>query len=413
MYKLPYTRFTKLIIDYFLSCNMNIPRIFNSEMHSEGDESPITKLSNIVKVESEKAKADEEPKEQNVSPVKSGKGKEYMHSGDYEANSKMFKKDDVPKKTKSLTVAEETITVELAKSISIVEQRTQQRHRIQLTIDKQIDKDVTDTYAKWGQKLKGLVVDDPVVQLLLDLQKGSKASRLESLKQKNANGTDDTNDSDMDLSDDNPNGDDDAKGFEVFMNNKSTKALKFTYFNPTITIYTDAHTTSVVHNPEGNPKVRSFLSGASEVPFATKPHKILIYPQPNSLQAKAKKLIQKAKKNMRKVNFKKAVIQKFIEYDQRLEALINFNVSEAFEKDVQAKVLTQMKKLLPTHIPTYVANYVKPRLNTSVLKVIKNNQISLFTKSSTCANDLSEIDLKLKLLNIIHLNMSNATQSTH
>ncbi|GJZ41264.1 hypothetical protein Tco_0588150 [Tanacetum coccineum] len=67
--------------------------------------------------------------------------------------------------------------------------------------------------------------------------------------------------------------------------------------------------------------------------------------------------MQKAKKNMRKINFKKAVAQKFREYDQKLKALTNFSVSEAFEKDVQAKVLTEIKKLLPTLIPEVIANY--------------------------------------------------------
>ncbi|GJS77429.1 hypothetical protein Tco_0727310 [Tanacetum coccineum] len=38
-------------------------------------------------------------------------------------------------------------------------------------------------------------------------------------------------------------------------------------------------------------------------------------PQPSSLQAKAKKLMQTTKTNMRKFNFKKAVTQKFKEYD--------------------------------------------------------------------------------------------------
>nr|GEY91109.1 hypothetical protein [Tanacetum cinerariifolium] len=57
--------------------------------------------------------------------------------------------------------------------------------------------------------------------------------------------------------------------------------------------------------------------------------------QPNSLQGKSKKLMQKAKKNMRKFNFKKAVAKKFREYDQKLEALTNFNVSKAIEKAVQ------------------------------------------------------------------------------
>ncbi|GJT32137.1 hypothetical protein Tco_0922556 [Tanacetum coccineum] len=42
--------------------------------------------------------------------------------------------------------------------------------------------------------------------------------------------------------------------------------------------------------------------------------------------------MQKVKKNMRKINFQKAVAQKFKEYDQNLEALTNITVFEAFEK---------------------------------------------------------------------------------
>ncbi|GJZ59473.1 hypothetical protein Tco_0615289 [Tanacetum coccineum] len=365
MSKLLYTLFTKLIINHFLSCNKNIPNKSNYEMHREGDDSPITKLSNTIKgtymfemeipdtmindafnqsagykyykakkAENKKAKAAEEPKKKNATPVRSGRGKGYMHLGDNEANvPKMFKKDVVPRKTRSLTVAEETIVVELAKSISIDEQRTQQRRRTQLTIDRQIDNDVADTYAEWGQKIKGTTIEDPAVQSLLDLRKGSKASRLESLRQKkqafvdeglsaahttfydtsdtksdathysscsdtskkSANETNDADDSDMDLTNDEPKGDDDIARYKVLMYNKSTKMPKSTYFSPTITsssldfiknllaetpvnelmdlmsnlIYTDAHTTSAVHNLEGNPKVRSFLSGASEVPFGT------------------------------------------------------------------------------------------------------------------------------------------------
>nr|GFD13171.1 hypothetical protein [Tanacetum cinerariifolium] len=65
-----------------------------------------------------------------------------------------FKKNDVPKKTRSLTVAdnivEERIAVELPKSLR--------------------------------KKCKVHVVEDPDAQLLLDLCKGSKARKLESLK---------------------------------------------------------------------------------------------------------------------------------------------------------------------------------------------------------------------------------------
>ncbi|GJX50465.1 hypothetical protein Tco_0277310, partial [Tanacetum coccineum] len=145
---------------------------------------------------------------------------------------------------------------------------------------------------EWGQKFKGYVVEDPAVQSLLDLQKGSKASRLKSLKQKkqtvagkgssnahikhyadsnthsdaifysscpdtseeSANETDDADDSDMELSDDNLQGDDAAAGFDFVSN----------------PVYINAQTISTVIHPEGNPELTSYISGASEVPLGTR-----------------------------------------------------------------------------------------------------------------------------------------------
>ncbi|GJU45798.1 hypothetical protein Tco_1203064 [Tanacetum coccineum] len=330
------------------------------------------------KVESEKAKIIDKPEEQHVSPIKSGRGKGFMCYGDQVANvPNKLKKDVVPRKTRSLTIAEEAVVGELANSISIQE--------------------------PLGKKLKGPAVEDPAVQSLLDLRKGSKASRLKSLRQKkqpvagegssaaqdkyysssdtdsnatlyssssdkpegSANETDDADESDMDLSDDNPDGNDDDARYGVFMHNKYTATPNSTYLSPTVTsssldfiktlldktlaneltdfmshpVYTDAHTTSVVHNLEGNPELTSCILGASKVPLGT--HKDVLatktlmqemfshenahhipslpamkipypttYPQPSSLQAKAKNLMQKEKKNMGKFNFKKAVAQK-------------------------------------------------------------------------------------------------------
>ncbi|GJV05724.1 hypothetical protein Tco_1343380 [Tanacetum coccineum] len=251
-----------------------------------------------------------------------------------------LKKDALPRKKRSFTITEEA---------------------------------VVDMYNEWGQKLKGLVVDDPAVQSLLDLQKGSKSSRLESLRQKkqpvagegssaahnkcyslsdiasdatlyssssdkseeSANETDDADESDMDLSDNNPHGDDDAARHGVFMHNKSTATPNSTYLNfMSNPVYTNAQTTSVLHNPEGNPEITSNISGASEVSLGThvdvlatktlmqemfpyeKAHHIpslpakkipypTTYPQPSSLQAKAKKQMQKAKKEIcGRFNFK-------------------------------------------------------------------------------------------------------------
>ncbi|GJT73705.1 hypothetical protein Tco_1032991 [Tanacetum coccineum] len=380
MSKLLYTRFTKLIIDYLLSLNKSIPYRSDSKLHSSQDDHPITKLLNTTngdykfgmevfdamtgdaikkkegykyymakKMESENAKIIDEPEEQHVSPIKSGRKKVNLNS------------------------------------ISIQEPRSQQRQRSQLTIDNQTDEAVADMYNKWGHKLKGPTVEDPAVQSLLDLQKGSKARRLENTNSdatlyssssdkpdRSANETDDADESDMDLSNDNLDGDDDDDAsssldfIQTLLDETPANELTDVMSHP---VYIDAQTTSVVHNPEGNHEnahhTLSLPTKKISYPTTT--------PQPSLLQAKAKKLMQKAKKNMRKFNFKKAVTQKFKEYDQKLEALINFNVSEAFEKVVQAKVLTEIKKLLPTHIPNAIANYVKPHLNTFMLEVMKTN----------------------------------------
>ncbi|GJY02915.1 hypothetical protein Tco_0361067, partial [Tanacetum coccineum] len=343
------------------------------------------------KVESDKAKIVDEPEEQHVSLIKSGRGKGFMCYGDQVANvPNKLKKVVVPRKTRSLTIAKEAV-IDTANDATL--------------------------YSSSSDK-----------------------------SEESANEIDDANESDMDLFDDNPHKDNDDARYGVFMHNKSTITHDSTYLGLTVIsssldfirtfldetpaneltdfmshpVCIDAETTSVVHNPEGNPELASYISGASEVPLdthvdvlATKtlmqemfsdknahhipslPAKKIpfptITPQPNSLQAKAKKLMQKAKRNMRKIKLKKVVAQKFREYDQKLEALINFNVSKAFEKAVQAK----------------------PRLNTSMLEVMKTNQINHFTQSSTSTDDLSEMDLKLKLLNRIHLNKSNDTHTTH
>ncbi|GKE62505.1 hypothetical protein Tco_1512872 [Tanacetum coccineum] len=105
MSKLLYTRFTKIIIDSLLSLNKSIPRRSDFKFHSLQDNYPVTKLLSTTngeykfgmevsdaiisdaikkkvgykyymakKVESEKAKTVDEPEEQHISPIKSGRG---------------------------------------------------------------------------------------------------------------------------------------------------------------------------------------------------------------------------------------------------------------------------------------------------------------------------------------------------
>ncbi|GJW52348.1 hypothetical protein Tco_0093699 [Tanacetum coccineum] len=82
----------------------------------------------------------------------------------------------------------------------------------------------------------------------------------------------------------------------------------------------------------------------------------------------------KAKQRKLNPNFKKVTMQKFKEYDQKLKALSKINVPEAIEEYVQAKVILEMKKKLPTHVPNPLANFVMPRLNNTVLDDPPNNR---------------------------------------
>ncbi|GKE26086.1 hypothetical protein Tco_1441470, partial [Tanacetum coccineum] len=152
---------------------------------------------------------------------------------------------------------------ELANFISIQGPRTRQRRRSQLTIDSQIDDVVVDTYAEKDQKKPTVAREgssNAHNKHYADSDTDNDAilySSCLNTSEESANENDDADDFDMDLSDDNPQGNDDATGFAV-----------------------------------------------------------------------------------------------------------------------QARVLTEIKKILPNHIPTAFANYVKPRLNTSVLEVHDNQDLS-------------------------------------
>ncbi|GKB45403.1 hypothetical protein Tco_0896156 [Tanacetum coccineum] len=132
----------------------------------------------------------------------------------------------------TICVPQEDVTVELAKSVSIEEQRLQQ-HISALDSDATRDSSCSNTDDK-----KDIEIDD-------------------------------SDESDMDLSDDEPKGDDDAAGFR-YIHNLLIEPLVHELTNlMSNLVYTDAHTTSVMANPKGNPKVTSYISGASEVPFGT------------------------------------------------------------------------------------------------------------------------------------------------
>ncbi|GJZ55746.1 hypothetical protein Tco_0610939 [Tanacetum coccineum] len=208
--------YTKLIIDYLLSHNKSIPRRPDSKLHSSQDDHPITKLlsttngdykfgmevpdamiSNAIKkkvgykyyvakkVEREKVKIVDEPEEQHVSPIKSERGKCFMCYGGQVANvPNKLKKDVVPRKTGSFTIVKEAVVGQGSSA----------------TQNKYYDSSNTTSDATLY------------------------SSSLEKSKE-SGNETDDAAKSDMDLSDDNPHGDDDAQSKEnsLSYNNSLTK----------------------------------------------------------------------------------------------------------------------------------------------------------------------------------------------
>ncbi|GJU61496.1 hypothetical protein Tco_1243331 [Tanacetum coccineum] len=401
----PLTKLTNTVVCKY-KFGMEIPGTMINDAIKQSDGYKYYKHKRI---KSEKAKLVEEPKEQNISTVKSDKGKGYMGLGDQEVNvTSAFKKNDVPRKTRSLTIAdnivEEPVAVKLVKSIRFEDQRRQQHLRKGLKANGlESLKQATQVVGEEGSS----GTHNKYYQFENISATDSEATQDSSRSNTNEERDDEIDDSDMDLSEDEPKGGDDAAGFGVFVYNKCTEPLKSTCLNPIVTtlsleyiqsllneppaneltnflsnpVYTDAHTTSVVANPDGNPE-EMFLDEAFHH-ISSPPANIQVKdPQPSSLQAKAKKLMQKAKKNMRKINFKRAVTQRFKEYDQKLKALTSINVSEAIDKAVRAKVLTEIKKLLPTYVSKVLANYVNPRFNNSMLEVMQNNQIRWFTKKS-------------------------------
>nr|GEV51415.1 hypothetical protein [Tanacetum cinerariifolium] len=211
-------------------------------MHSEGQDSPLTKLTNIVKgtykfgmkipdtminhafkklvgykyfkakkAESNKAKSDEKPEEQHVSPIISEKGKCNIRSDDQEENvPSAFKKNAVPRKTKTLTVADnifkELFAVELAKSSVL------KNNDINNAKQAVRGEGSSAAHNKYYEFENISASDSDATQ---------DSSRSDTDEERDDE-TDDFGNSDIDLCEDKPKGDDDVAGFRVFMYNKST-----------------------------------------------------------------------------------------------------------------------------------------------------------------------------------------------
>ncbi|GJU81132.1 retrovirus-related pol polyprotein from transposon TNT 1-94 [Tanacetum coccineum] len=221
MSELIYTRFTKLIINHFLSCNKSIPRRSDAEIHNEGQDSPLIKLINTIDVNLTlewryqiqclmmQSSSQHDTSTTNTRRMKVRKVKLLRNQ-----KSNMYLLSEVKEEKVICVQVTDTSSTQARKGKDIQSihwdrlniTRESYRHsrleqyknyeNISLfsdAVDKigeaydpslSVEKDVKDSYAaETGLKLKGIATEDPTVQSLLDLRKGSKESILKRLRQ--------------------------------------------------------------------------------------------------------------------------------------------------------------------------------------------------------------------------------------
>ncbi|GJY01690.1 hypothetical protein Tco_0359842 [Tanacetum coccineum] len=84
-----------------------------------------------------------------------------------------------------------------------------------------------------------------------------------------------------------------------------------------------------------------------------------------------------------KNNWKIAVKQRLEDHDQRWNDLSQDNHVEVIKQSIQANVVKEIKTQAPKLLPKVVSDFVQPRLERTVLDVIKKNPINLFQSTST------------------------------
>ncbi|GJU91902.1 hypothetical protein Tco_1304325 [Tanacetum coccineum] len=200
--KLLYTRFTKLIIDYLLSLNKCIP--YRSDSNDAIKKKAGYKNYMAKKVESEKAKSVDKPEEQHVSPIKSGRGKGFMCYGDQVAIvPNKLKKDVLPRKTRSLTIAEEALVDKHANSIRSKASRLESLRQKKQPVAGEGSSVAHNKYYSSSDT-------------------ASDETLYSSSSDESANETDDAEESDKDLSNDNPYRDDDDASKENSLSYKNS-----------------------------------------------------------------------------------------------------------------------------------------------------------------------------------------------
>ncbi|GJX10449.1 hypothetical protein Tco_0200308 [Tanacetum coccineum] len=128
--------------------------------------------------------------------------------------------------------------------------------------------------------------------------------------------------------------------------------------------------------------------------------------------SKTKVILKKSKKPKEKVDVD-VVLQRLIKLEKKVATISKINHVEAIEESVQANITNEVKNQLLKYLPKVVSEFIQPRMESIVRDVLKTTPITLYQPLSTSAETLTEYELKLKLYNMMQNSRSFLNHEKH
>ncbi|GKA87068.1 hypothetical protein Tco_0808779 [Tanacetum coccineum] len=152
----------------------------------------------------------------------------------------------------------------------------------------------------------------------------------------------------------------------------------------------------------------------SEVPFITVANETISHPHTTTQITTIKPTISHKKNHMgriiaqakqNKVNPMSQQLQTLTEQlqqqKQRLDDLMTFKVPDAIEESVVAHIINEVKNQLLKVVPDVVADFIRPRIHSTVLHVLRTKQISLTTTPRLSTTNITIPELNAQILNMM------------
>nr|GEX80332.1 hypothetical protein [Tanacetum cinerariifolium] len=359
---LPYSRFTKIIINHILSKHNNLSKRPESWTHTIEYDSVLGNLKFVRKGEGHPKYGTSIPDVMMSDTIRNS-----AHYMKYLANS-TGTESSVP------TVGKRQGKGSMSKKDAVrsKSRRLHERHTslvISREVTQEADKGADDHPKK---KLKGVATECDVAQSLLKLKEVIKATRNEYILKKIPKGPGE-GDTPVDYDHDKSNWGSDEE-VEVISHDERTETE------------TDVSENAIV-----------------DTVMSTSPAKTTQSPKPKSPQSKTKKLLKKPMKPEKKVDVK-AVLQRLMKLEKKVDAMSKVHHTDAIEKSVKAHLMKESPKVVP--------DFDKIKQVSAAKKNVPRNS----PKSSTTTSDsdsVKEYDLKDELFQLMTKSKSFKTHPSH